>query len=483
MKRMKKYVIALSVVTSLLLSAISVSGSNSSTLTNQKVKFSGGERSVSYVTVDLKDSSIQIESVVAKNKVGAVDTIDNIASLAKKSDNEVIAAINGTYFSAYNDETLPWGTIQKGGKVIHVGNTGATIGFTADNRVKVDNLYITIDGYINGTRRWYAWNINHTFESQDAISIFTREYGSQTHSHDFTSIIVNNGKVVDIKNGRANIPTTGFVIVTGHSQIISRFSIGDEVYYETVYQNANYSNQTPQVIGDIDWNDVTTSIGAGPTLLKNGVIIANGENEGFFESKINSARGQRSFIGVTYGNKLVFGTVPSVSVRELAEITKNLGLYNAINLDGGASSGLFFKGKVIHKPGRLISNAIVITSSKNKVEEKINVEVNGRKLSFDQPPVNIGGRIMVPLRMIFEALDADVNWDSATQTVTGNKGEKEIELKIGSNNAKINNVNTYLEAPARIINGRTLVPARFIAESLGAEVEWISSSKTVKIKN
>ena len=83
------------------------------------------------------------------------------------------------------------------------------------------------------------------------------------------------------------------------------------------------------------------------------------------EDKININRGQRSFAGVTKDNILILGTVSTVNVKELAEICKKLGMINAINLDGGASSALYYKGKVVTSPGRKLSNALVITRVKN----------------------------------------------------------------------------------------------------------------------
>ncbi|WP_408626315.1 copper amine oxidase N-terminal domain-containing protein [Anaerosolibacter carboniphilus] len=95
----------------------------------------------------------------------------------------------------------------------------------------------------------------------------------------------------------------------------------------------------------------------------------------------------------------------------------------------------------------------------------------------------MNNRTLVPLRAIFEALGAEIKWDGATETVTGIKGETIVELKIGSNVAKLNGKDLNLDVPATIVNKRTLVPARFIAECLGAKVDWESSSRTVIIQH
>lgn len=111
----------------------------------------------------------------------------------------------------------------------------------------------------------------------------------------------------------------------------------------------------------------------------------------------------------------------------------------------------------------------------------ITVLLNSRPLSFDQPPVIINGRTMVPLRAIFQALGAQVDWDGATRTVTATKGNTVIVLVIGSPTAFKDGRPVTLAQPALLMAGRTMVPLRFIAESLGAVVNWDGTTQTVTI--
>lgn len=100
------------------------------------------------------------------------------------------------------------------------------------------------------------------------------------------------------------------------------------------------------------------------------------------------------------------------------------------------------------------------------------VIVNGKQLEFDVNPVIKDGRTLVPLRDIFENLGATVEWDSKTRTITAKSGENEVVLTIGSKTAAINGTEIDLETPPQIINGKTLVPLRFVSEALGANVTW-----------
>lgn len=99
---------------------------------------------------------------------------------------------------------------------------------------------------------------------------------------------------------------------------------------------------------------------AGPRLITNGKVSLDVEKEGFKDPKILTGAGARSALGITRDHKLILITTSGATIPQLAEIMKQAGAYQAMNLDGGASSGLYYNGKYITAPGRKISNAIII---------------------------------------------------------------------------------------------------------------------------
>lgn len=101
---------------------------------------------------------------------------------------------------------------------------------------------------------------------------------------------------------------------------------------------------------------------------------------------------------------------------------------------------------------------------------KAAVTIDGRKLA--ESAYIVEGRTMVPMRTIFEALDCTVEWDNPTQTVTALKGVKVIKLTIGKYEAFIDGKSYMLSAPPLLIDSRTFVPLRFVAESLNCDVGW-----------
>lgn len=107
--------------------------------------------------------------------------------------------------------------------------------------------------------------------------------------------------------------------------------------------------------------------------------------------------------------------------------------------------------------------------------------VDGKKLNFTVAPRIEQGTTLVPLRDIFEALGAQVHWDQTKQQITAKKGTEVIVLNINSTTALRNGVPIQLAVSAMIVDGSTLVPLRFIGESLGAIVNWDPRSRTVSV--
>ncbi len=115
------------------------------------------------------------------------------------------------------------------------------------------------------------------------------------------------------------------------------------------------------------------------------------------------------------------------------------------------------------------------------VSAEIRVMVNNNPVQFDSPPTIEDGRTLVPMRFIFEALGAEVTWDDAAKTATGKRGDITVSVPIGKTTTYINSTTKALDVPAKIIGGRTMVPARFVAESFGCDVKWQQKTETVWI--
>ncbi|OQB15583.1 MAG: Arylsulfatase precursor [Firmicutes bacterium ADurb.Bin193] len=136
----------------------------------------------------------------------------------------------------------------------------------------------------------------------------------------------------------------------------------------------------------------------------------------------------------------------------------------------------------VGKPTVKVSGSTTVNTPQTASNHNtIKVEIDGISHTFNPAPILVNDRTMVPMRAIFEIMGATVSWEEATETVTAVKGDTTVVLKIGSTEAKVNGATKVLDAPAMLYQDRTMVPLRFISEALGADVEWVEATNTVKI--
>ncbi len=120
---------------------------------------------------------------------------------------------------------------------------------------------------------------------------------------------------------------------------------------------------------------------------------------------------------------------------------------------------------------------------RSEAASDITIIIDGQVLETDVAPFIEDGRTLVPMRAIFEGLGADVTWNESARRVTGTKDSVVVILHIGDKTALVNGQPLEIDVAAKIFNSRTMVPGRFIAESLGAQVDWNASTRTVTIKS
>ncbi len=110
------------------------------------------------------------------------------------------------------------------------------------------------------------------------------------------------------------------------------------------------------------------------------------------------------------------------------------------------------------------------------------VKVNGKAVDFKGTlPQTVRGRMMVPVRGVFESIGAKVQYNSVLNRVSASRANESIELRVGDRTANRNGAEIDLDVAPLIIHGRMMVPLRFIAESLGAEVLFSRETNTVDI--
>lgn len=201
----------------------------------------------------------------------------------------------------------------------------------------------------------------------NCVVVYNGWQGATTGTNDFgVEIIVQNGVVEHIARNKGNnyIPPNGFV-VSAHGTAAENFKnvyVGDEIIFEEDYINVEHGE---------DFNEAIHIIGAGPTLVKDGEVYVTADAEQF-PPDIRVGRAPRSAFGITKYGDYIFAVVDGrqahskgCTLTEWARILKNnFGAVEAINLDGGGSTELIFKGGLVNKPSdgreRLVGDALTI---------------------------------------------------------------------------------------------------------------------------
>ncbi|MBQ6131246.1 MAG: phosphodiester glycosidase family protein [Selenomonadaceae bacterium] len=285
------------------------------------------------------------------------------ATVSQMNAPDAIATINASYFA-------PNGII--------LGNTkidGLTVGTTYFIRSAIG---IRADGSTIFARQTYRGVLQFNGEevvvagvdcerNANTVVVYNGWYGATTGTNDFgVEIVVQDGVVVNVFRDKGNnyIPPDGF-IVSAHGTAAESFKgvyVGDTIIFDEDYINVEHGE---------DFNEAIHIVGAGPTLVKDGEIYVTADAEQF-PPDIRVGRAPRSAVGITKYGDYIFAVVDGrqahskgCTLTEWARILKNnFGAVEAINLDGGGSTELFFKGSLVNKPSdgreRLVGDALTI---------------------------------------------------------------------------------------------------------------------------
>ena len=176
-------------------------------------------------------------------------------------------------------------------------------------------------------------------KSNQAIAAINGNY-FDAYTPGVTLRTVYNGIVIDGKNVRT-------------------FDLAFPVFYYTKDGDAGIL-PGKDFLNKFEEGNIQEALQIGPTLMRGGQIWLHPQEEGFTEEKILTLSAARSAVGVLPNRQVVFLTTRSATISQLATIMKELGATDAMNFDGGASSGLYYNGKYITTPGRNIPVTLLV---------------------------------------------------------------------------------------------------------------------------
>ena len=140
-----------------------------------------------------------------------------------------------------------------------------------------------------------------------------------------------------------------------------------------------------------------------------------------------------------------------------------------------------FANVINRAPGELSSTSKFVIDSKTYVVVENNVEI---EKTMDIAPFIADGRTFLPIRYVAEALgvsEDNIIWNAATKTVTIMKGNRIAAMTIGSSVVTVNGTAIQMDTKAMIKDGRTVLPVRYVAQALGAQIDWNAETRTVTV--
>jgi hypothetical protein len=308
-------------------------------------------RALPAIVVRAPLSRYRLGVALAGSRVGDNAWLDGIAQSSRAA-----CAINGTFFAAYAGETRePYGTLVVNSRLLHLGDFGTRLDIYDDGSMRMvrEGLQIrgSLDGSENYPNNWYAYNINQTPTSSTGAFIYTPERGPRLGFRADLAITAHHGWVVSIEQNRdAPIPDHGFVLALMGREVDVlgwKFRIGRHIDYRAVQDGHTFRPRF--------------SLGAGPRLVAHGAVVSDAAAEGFHDPKILDYHGTRSIIGLTQSRReVLFAVVSGATIPEAAQAARQLGAWDAMNLDDNASSSLICGGTYLVRPGRAVANALVL---------------------------------------------------------------------------------------------------------------------------
>ncbi|MBQ4114822.1 phosphodiester glycosidase family protein [bacterium] len=302
------------------------------------------------VRINVVELSTDINDKLLVKPAIASKTLSSKSKISTMAKNEnAIVAINGGYFKPQTG--VPLGALMIDKKV-YTGPIYDRVGIGffdngyAMSRIK---LNATVDTNIGGFK---IDNVNQPRMLSTHTIVYTRDWGKTTPPSPKygTQLVVNKGKFVGLSQQSTEIPENGFVIV-GPARIIEPMSKAKRLKLKLKTDPA--------------WSNVNHIISGGPYLVKDSQVYVD-----MTAQKLSSIGGRnpRTAIGFTEDNHLILltadgreGASVGLTLMELANLMKEFGCVQAMNLDGGGSTVMYINGQVVNKP--VVSGGIPLSHS------------------------------------------------------------------------------------------------------------------------
>ena len=329
-----------------------------STVDYQKksVRTSEGLVTAHVLTVNAKNPKVRIKTALVDNQLGHTASFTKIV----QNSGGAVAVVNGNFFNSYSKFQTPIGHVMSDGVFLY-GNSGlSSIGFTDDGRIYVGRPGV-FTRLTSGSDEWSMYEINTADQDDSASVLYPPAYGEQVvMKNGGWALTADQGVITEFYSVSAgasiNIPPQGYVVYMGGGY-------SSVPYFHIPQKGAAISLEYYLRVEDEEGfvlDDVRQIISGAPRLVKDGKIVTDLE-AGFTEARFTTASSSRTAIGVNEAGELLLISVPAgATVQQMRELALELGCVDAFNLDGGASSAMYYKGSYLTVPSRELTVTLQI---------------------------------------------------------------------------------------------------------------------------
>ena len=328
------------------------------TLTSQSYSLASGTVSANVITVNMKDPRVSVKAALSDGKL---NNPKSFAATASASGAE--AVINANFFLSENAVKDPIGHLMVDGQ-FQYANTGiSSLGITASNEMRYGRpaVFVRVKTTDSGApQQWAAFEVNVLKQFDNQSVLYTPARGSSFPVTFAGAVLtVTNGVTSGYKTVAAGetvaIPANGYVLYSSTKVISTNYYQVPEMGRTVTLEPYLY---TPDAEG-FSLDGVQTMVSGSPRLVQDGAAYTQLDS-GFTEARFTTAITPRTAVGSTADGKLLLVNVKAASIQQMRELMLRLGCVDAINLDGGASTAMYYQGQVLATPGRNLTSTLQV---------------------------------------------------------------------------------------------------------------------------
>ncbi len=331
------------------------------TVTHQVVTIDGVTAHV--LTVNLKNPRVRLRAGMVDGTVAARESFSETVTRS----GGALAVITANFMNGDSEGNYPVGHFMSDGELKYIGSGYTAVGITADGEVRFGRPEIRVR--MKPTQRQYdlynAIGLNLSAQQQEwtLSTLYTPAFGARFETAVSGNItVVRGGSVQQYRTvapgEQIDIPADGYVLLLSDEYmryvpgVFAEPRTGEQMQLEYYLDYADAEGFT--------LDGVTQIIAGAPRLVRNGAICTEQEPQFSGDRFAADFASSRTAVGVDAEGRLIFATVTSATIPQLRSLMLSLGCVNAVNLDGGASTALYYDGVTYVRPGRQLATTVRI---------------------------------------------------------------------------------------------------------------------------